>query len=52
MTATTTLPQLLTTLQGSTVRYAVAPGPPKWSVHAYGEAIDVNDGAKSLHRRL
>ncbi len=23
-------------------RYAVAPGPPQWSVHAYGEAIDVN----------
>ena len=24
-------------------RYAVAPGPKRWSVHAYGEAIDVND---------
>lgn len=23
-------------------RYAVANGPPKWSAHAYGEAIDVN----------
>jgi hypothetical protein len=23
-------------------RRAVAPGPPQWSVHAYGEAIDVN----------
>ena len=23
-------------------RYAVAPGPPSWSVHAYGEAVDVN----------
>ncbi|HEX6490647.1 MAG TPA: M15 family metallopeptidase [Gaiellaceae bacterium] len=23
-------------------RYAVAPGPRRWSVHAYGEAIDVN----------
>jgi hypothetical protein len=23
-------------------RLAVAPGPPQWSVHAYGEAIDVN----------
>jgi hypothetical protein len=23
-------------------RDAVAPGPPQWSVHAYGEAIDVN----------
>src|ERR1700730_16166246 len=22
--------------------HAVAPGPPQWSVHAYGEAIDVN----------
>ena len=22
--------------------YAVAPGPKRWSVHAYGEAIDVN----------
>jgi hypothetical protein len=36
-------------------RYAVAPGPPQWSVHAYGEAIDVNavenpylDGGKVL----
>jgi hypothetical protein len=24
-------------------RYAVAAGPKRWSVHAYGEAIDVND---------
>jgi hypothetical protein len=24
-------------------RYAVAPGPKRWSAHAYGEAIDVND---------
>jgi D-alanyl-D-alanine carboxypeptidase len=23
-------------------RDAVAPGPPRWSVHAYGEAVDVN----------
>jgi hypothetical protein len=23
-------------------RYAVAPGPKQWSVHAYGEAIDIN----------
>jgi hypothetical protein len=23
-------------------RYAVAPGPKRWSVHAYGEAVDVN----------
>ena len=23
-------------------RYAVAPGPKRWSLHAYGEAIDVN----------
>jgi hypothetical protein len=23
-------------------RYAVAPGPRQWSVHAYGEAVDVN----------
>ena len=23
-------------------RYAVAPGPKRWSVHAYGDAIDVN----------
>ena len=23
-------------------RYAVAPGPKRWSAHAYGEAIDVN----------
>jgi hypothetical protein len=23
-------------------RYAVAPGPTRWSVHAYGEAVDVN----------
>jgi hypothetical protein len=28
---------------GFNCRYAVAPGPPHWSVHAYGEAIDVND---------
>ncbi len=28
---------------GFNCRYAVAPGPPRWSVHAYGEAIDVND---------
>ncbi len=28
---------------GFNCRYAVAPGPPEWSVHAYGEAIDVND---------
>ena len=28
---------------GFNCRYAVAPGPPSWSVHAYGEAIDVND---------
>jgi len=28
---------------GFNCRYAVAPGPPKWSVHAFGEAIDVND---------
>ncbi|MGD0714539.1 MAG: M15 family metallopeptidase [Gaiellaceae bacterium] len=27
---------------GFNCRYAVAPGPKKWSVHAYGEAIDVN----------
>jgi hypothetical protein len=27
---------------GFNCRYAVAPGPPSWSVHAYGEAIDVN----------
>jgi D-alanyl-D-alanine carboxypeptidase len=27
---------------GFNCRYAVAPGPPTWSVHAYGEAIDVN----------
>jgi hypothetical protein len=24
-------------------RYAVATGPKRWSAHAYGEAIDVND---------
>ena len=23
-------------------RYAVAPGPPQWSAHAFGKAIDVN----------
>jgi hypothetical protein len=28
---------------GFNCRYAVAPGPPSWSVHAFGEAIDVND---------
>jgi D-alanyl-D-alanine carboxypeptidase len=28
---------------GFNCRYAVAAGPPRWSVHAYGEAIDVND---------
>lgn len=28
---------------GFNCRYAVAPGSPQWSVHAYGEAIDVND---------
>jgi hypothetical protein len=28
---------------GFNCRYAVAPGPPQWSMHAYGEAIDVND---------
>jgi D-alanyl-D-alanine carboxypeptidase len=27
---------------GFNCRYAVATGPPHWSVHAYGEAIDVN----------
>jgi hypothetical protein len=27
---------------GFNCRYAVAPGPKQWSVHAYGEAIDVN----------
>ena len=27
---------------GFNCRAAVAPGPPQWSVHAYGEAIDVN----------
>jgi hypothetical protein len=27
---------------GFNCRYAVAPGPKKWSVHAFGEAIDVN----------
>jgi len=27
---------------GFNCRAAVAPGPPHWSVHAYGEAIDVN----------
>jgi hypothetical protein len=27
---------------GFNCRYAVAAGPPSWSVHAYGEAIDVN----------
>ena len=28
---------------GFNCRSAVAPGPPQWSMHAYGEAIDVND---------
>jgi D-alanyl-D-alanine carboxypeptidase len=28
---------------GFNCRNAVAPGPPQWSMHAYGEAIDVND---------
>lgn len=28
---------------GFNCRDAVAPGPPQWSVHAYGEAIDVDD---------
>jgi hypothetical protein len=28
---------------GFNCRYAVAPGAPQWSMHAYGEAIDVND---------
>ncbi len=28
---------------GFNCRYVVAPGPRRWSVHAYGEAIDVND---------
>ena len=28
---------------GFNCRYAVAPGPKSWSMHAYGEAIDVND---------
>jgi hypothetical protein len=28
---------------GFNCRYAVAQGPPQWSMHAYGEAIDVND---------
>jgi len=27
---------------GFNCRYAVAPGPKRWSVHAFGEAIDVN----------
>jgi len=27
---------------GFNCRYAVAPGPKQWSVHAYGKAIDVN----------
>ena len=27
---------------GFNCRNAVAPGPPQWSTHAYGEAIDVN----------
>jgi hypothetical protein len=40
---------------GFNCRFAVAPGPKHWSVHAYGEAIDVNtvenpylDGARVL----
>jgi hypothetical protein len=28
---------------GFNCRYAVAQGPPQWSMHAYGEAVDVND---------
>jgi len=28
---------------GFNCRAAVAPGPPQWSAHAFGEAIDVND---------
>ena len=28
---------------GFNCRFAVASGPPQWSMHAYGEAIDVND---------
>jgi len=28
---------------GFNCRFAVSPGPPQWSMHAYGEAIDVND---------
>lgn len=28
---------------GFNCRYAVAPGPPRWSIHAFGDAIDVND---------
>jgi hypothetical protein len=28
---------------GFNCRYAVAPGPPQWSAHAFGQAIDVND---------
>jgi hypothetical protein len=28
---------------GFNCRHAVTSGPPQWSVHAYGEAIDVND---------
>ena len=28
---------------GFNCRYAVAPGSPQWSAHAFGEAIDVND---------
>ena len=27
---------------GFNCRYAVAPGAPQWSAHAYGQAIDVN----------
>jgi hypothetical protein len=27
---------------GFNCRYAIAPGPPQWSAHAYGEAIDVD----------
>jgi hypothetical protein len=42
---------------GFNCRYAVAPGPKRWSVHAYGKAIDVNtienpyiDGAAVMPR--
>jgi hypothetical protein len=36
---------------GFNCRYVVAPGPKRWSVHAYGEAIDVNDVQNPLCRR-